>query len=115
MIKYNVGEIYIIYEGTKNRPIVIINNGLGLDIDISIARITTKSKRNEFDVVVEKWKEAGLQKPSIVRCSKLNTIKPGKHLIKIGQLHKNDMDAVRDAVQKYISLGFKAIEENNEN
>ena len=51
MINYNVGEIYIIYEGNKNRPVVIINNGLGLNIDISVARVTSKSKRNEFDVV----------------------------------------------------------------
>ena len=39
-----------------------------LDIDVIIAPITSQlQQRNEFDVVLEYWKDAGLLKPSITR------------------------------------------------
>ena len=107
MIKYIVGDVVIVYEGTKLRPTVIINNGLGIDVDVSTARVSSQKVRNEFDVSLVYWKEAGLEKPSIVRCSKINTVTPGKQMLKIGSLHIDDLSNVRDAVNAYIKSGFE--------
>ncbi|MBM7662815.1 hypothetical protein JOC85_003626 [Bacillus mesophilus] len=45
-----------------------------MDVDVSIAPITSKSPRSDFDVVLEYWGEAGLFKPSVVRTSKIISI-----------------------------------------
>jgi len=108
-MKYSIGDVCYVYEGTKERPVVIINNGLGIDIDVSFARVTTKKPRNEFDGLLDKWKEAGLERPSLVRCSKVNTITPGDELVKIGALQHSDLIAVMDGVKLYFERGFETV------
>lgn len=107
MSRYKTGDIVLFYEGEKKRPVLIINNGLGIDIDISVARITSKNSRNQFDVELIYWSEAGLSRPSVVRCSKISTVRPGEQLLKLGSLKKEDLDKVEETVKKYISLGFE--------
>ena len=109
MDKYNVGDVCLFFEGKKNRPIVIVQDGLGLDIDVSIARVTTAEKRNKFDVIIKDWKQAKLKEPSIVRCSKVNTIKPTKYLIKIGTLSKEDAINVVETVKLYFEESLKKL------
>lgn len=41
-MKHQVGDICLSYEGKKERPVVIVNNGLGVDIDVSVARVTSQ-------------------------------------------------------------------------
>ena len=105
--QYKVGEIYLAYEGRKERPVLIINNGLGIDIDLTLARITGTKARNEFDVELKHWKEAGLNKPSVVRCSKITTIRPGNPLLKIGKIHEEDWQNVKRCVIEYFNKGFE--------
>ena len=110
-MKYKVGDVCLTYEGGKKRPVVIVNNGLGIDIDVSVARVTSKSKRNQFDIELKYWQEAGLNKPSVVRCSKINTIPAGRELLRIGHLHPEDLMAIREAVTLYIVQGFDELDE----
>ncbi len=56
---------------TKQRPVVIVGNELALDIDVIIVPVTSQKPRNQFDIVLEYWEEAGLLKPSVVRTPKL--------------------------------------------
>ena len=105
--QYKSGEIYLAYEGKKERPVLIINDGIGIDIDLTLARITGSKARNEFDVELEYWKEAGLHKPSIVRCSKITTIRPGNPLLKIGKIHMEDWQKVKRSVIEYFNRGFE--------
>ena len=107
MTKYKIGEIYETFEGTKDRPVVIINDGIGIDIDVNILRVTTKTPRNEFDIQLKHWKEAGLKRPSTVRCTKINTIKPGKTMIKVGRLHPEDLKKVQEQMLWYFTKGFE--------
>jgi len=115
---YNIGSIYRTYEGTKRRPVVIVSDGLGIDIDVNIARITSSGKRNKFDVEITYWEEAGLDKPSVVRCSKINTIKPGKRMTKVGELQDEDLENVLNTVFEHFKVARdQALKErrNNEN
>ncbi|WP_244182591.1 type II toxin-antitoxin system PemK/MazF family toxin [Geobacillus thermocatenulatus] len=67
--------IYLDTESSKKRPGVIIGCGATIaDIDVTIAKVTSQQPRNEFDVPIEHWQEAGLIKPSVVRCTKLKTL-----------------------------------------
>ena len=107
MSKYRAGDVCIFREGKKDRPVVIINNGLGIDLDMTSLRITSQKPRNNFDVEVIYWKEAGLNNPSIVRCSKINTIEPGEPMLKIGRLQASDFSNVSDKVKEYIAKGLE--------
>ncbi|WP_099355035.1 type II toxin-antitoxin system PemK/MazF family toxin [Fredinandcohnia onubensis] len=96
------GEVWIIELNGKRRPVVIVSNdNVIVELDQLIATITSQMARNEFDVVIEYWEEAGLAKPSIVRCSKLNTVHFKELLFKIGKLHEHDLDRVLTAIRKY--------------
>lgn len=83
--KKNQGEVWladVVFKGTrqtKQRPVVIVGNELALDIDVIIAPVTSQKPRNQFDIVLEYWEEAGLLKPSVVRTSKISSIH-GKEL-----------------------------------
>ena len=74
------GELWMAQDAKsgKVRPFLVLSEELsGVDVDVSIAPTTTQTKRNEFDVDISSWKEAGLSTPSIVRCSKVHYIHHG--------------------------------------
>lgn len=96
------GEIWTVELNGKRRPVVIVSNdNVIVELDQLIATVTSQHTRNEFDVAIEYWQEAGLDKPSIVRCSKLNTVHFKELLFKIGKLHYHDLDRVLTTIRNY--------------
>jgi mRNA interferase MazF len=96
------GEVWTVELNGKRRPVVIVSNdNVVVELDHLIATVTSQQVRNEFDVVIEYWEEAGLEKPSIVRCSKLNTVHFKELLFKIGKLHEHDLERVLIAIRSY--------------
>jgi|SRR5579875_1619148 len=96
------GEIWTVELNGKRRPAVIVSNdNIIAELDHLIATVSSQQVRNEFDVIIEYWKEAGLDKPSIVRCSKLNTLHYKELLFKIGRLHDHDLERVLTTIRKY--------------
>lgn len=96
-----LAKVYFKNEGRfKNRPVVIVGNELTIDIDTLIAPITSNKSRNEFDVVVEYWEEAGLLFPSVARTSKIASI-PSKEMIrKLGELNEPDLTRILDQCKR---------------
>ncbi|MEZ2659190.1 type II toxin-antitoxin system PemK/MazF family toxin [Aneurinibacillus aneurinilyticus] len=93
------------------RPIVVVGNDKANDkIGLIINFVTKQGARNEFDVPINYWKEAGLNFPSWVRTAKPTTIlksdlrldpvnrdgivKPKGY---IGKLHNDDLQDVLTA------------------
>ena len=59
--------------GTIKRPaLVLYDEG---DEDVMVARITTQTARSKSDIALTDWKSAGLLAPSVLRLSKVTTIK----------------------------------------
>lgn len=55
----------------KSRPVLILSDGIQIaEIDVNAAKITSNSARNQFDIAIEDWETAGLDKPSVIRISK---------------------------------------------
>ena len=101
------GELWMAHDSKsgKVRPFLILSEELsGVDVDVSIAPATTTTKRNEFDVELMFWKEAGLSVPSIVRCSKVHYIHHGFLRRKIGIVNPNDMKRIDDSLRKFFGL-----------
>ncbi|MGN7403684.1 type II toxin-antitoxin system PemK/MazF family toxin [Cytobacillus praedii] len=75
----------------KRRPVVIVGNEKACDLDMIINPITTQQPRNEFDVVLQDWQEAGLARPSVVRTSKPDTFHKQELERKLGSLSEKDL------------------------
>ncbi|WP_255259891.1 type II toxin-antitoxin system PemK/MazF family toxin [Lentibacillus sp. CBA3610] len=69
-------------------------------MDVIIAPITSQQPRNQFDVVLEYWNEAGLLKPSVARTSKIISVHGSELKRHIGVLHKHVLDRVLHMCRK---------------
>ena len=101
------GEIWIAYDekSDKTRPFIIMSSELsGIDIDVAATPTTTANKRNSFDIPIEFWKEAGLDKPCVARCSKLHVFSYLHLVRKLGALNKSDLEKIDDATRRFLGL-----------
>lgn len=97
------GEVWFI-ELDKIRPVVIVSKeNLVAEVDHLIATVTTAKTRNEYDVPLHYWEEAGLDRPSLVRCYKLNTVHNAELLFKVGELHEDDFTNVMEKIRDYFN------------
>ncbi|WP_461201842.1 type II toxin-antitoxin system PemK/MazF family toxin [Anoxybacillus sp. TBDG-1] len=98
------GEIWFAEIKGKRRPVLIVSpDDVIVELYRVIANITSQQPRNKYDVVLEYWEEAGLDKPSVVRCSKINTIHYRELLFKIGNIHSHDLKRVMETIRGYFS------------
>ena len=101
------GELWMAQDvkSGKVRPFLVLSDEMsGIDVDVSIAPTTTQTMRNEFDVEIALWKEAGLSAPSVVRCSKVHYIHHSFLRRKLGNIEQSDMNKIEDALRKYFGL-----------
>lgn len=103
MMTYNVGDVLyapVTYVGGsrhKERPVlVLLDTG---DLDLVIARITSRQPRDSYDIPLTDLASAGLPKNSTVRLSKLVTIPRAEIVKTLGKLGKQDRASIRDTLQ----------------
>jgi mRNA-degrading endonuclease toxin of MazEF toxin-antitoxin module len=107
------GEIWLAKDekSQKVRPFIILSDELsGIDVDVSVAPSSTQAKRNDFDVDITKWQEAGLREPSIARCSKVHYMYHALLVRKIGTLHEKDLQEIDKALIKFFGLNPGGVE-----
>ena len=104
MINYKPGDIVLVAfpfssgGQSKNRPaMVVLDTG---DADILVARVTTHDWRDDQDVVIHNWKQAGLLAPSIVRLHKLATLEKPLIQRRLGGLDRKDHSAISEALRR---------------
>lgn len=78
----------------------MVGNELTIDIDVIISPITSGESRNEFDVPIEFWKEAGLIYQSVARTSKIGSIPKSAFIGKLGNMHLEDLNRILDQCRK---------------
>lgn len=100
------GEVWLYkdVDSNKIRPMVIVKGELGVELDVTYAKLTTQEPRNEFDLFIENWKEYGLNKPAVVRCSKIHTISKKKLIGKVAFLPEEEMEKIMERIKKYLEL-----------
>lgn len=77
----------------KRRPVLLLD----VDILLPIAKITSKEKRTEKDYTIKNWKEAGLDKPSVIRFNKTKWLISSALAAedKIGHLDQEDIKEIK--------------------
>ncbi len=101
------GDVYICVfpftsgQGAKARPVLIL---MDLELDCLVCRITSIPHRGFLDLAVSHWQEAGLEKPSTIRLSRLVTVE--KQILKlcIGRLAAEDLNHVRSLWNEKLRL-----------
>jgi mRNA interferase MazF len=81
-------------QGSKARPVLAL---MDLGADCLVCRITSVPHRGLLDVAIDNWQEAGLEKPSTIRLSRLVTVEKIILKVQIGKLHPSDLARVRMA------------------
>ncbi len=110
MTTYKPGDVVLVkfpftnLEATKKRPALVLHHTFyTTKIDIlGIAMITSQIEGYKLpgDVLIEKWKDANLLYPSIVRLSKIATIDSDLIDKKLGHLSADDIAPVKKSFQK---------------
>jgi len=102
-----LGDVYICSfpftsgQFSKPRPVLVL---LDLEEDCLIARITSVPHTGLLDVPLTQWREAGLEKPSVVRLTRLVTTEKMLLKLKIGELSSVDLQSVRLAWNQHLRL-----------
>lgn len=78
--------------GSKARPVLVL---MDLGPDCLVCRITSVPHRGFLDLQVNEWQEAGLDKPSTIRLSRLVTVEKAILKVRIGRLSDEDITLVR--------------------
>ncbi len=79
-------------QGGKARPVLVL---MDLGADCLVCRISSVPHRGFLDLPVSAWKEAGLEKPSTVRLSRLVTVEKTILKLRIGKLQADDLNRVK--------------------
>ena len=92
------GEVYVCVfpftsgQNAKARPVLIL---MDLGPDCLVCRITSVPHRGFLDLPLNHWQEAGLEKPSTIRLSRLVTVEKQILKLHIGRLAADDLNHVR--------------------
>lgn len=104
MTTYDPGDIVLVdfpfVSGgqTRRRPaLVLLNTG---DADVLVARVTSQSRQDAFDVEISDWGDAGLLLPSIARLHKLATLEKSLVVRTLGRLQQADHRAIAAVLGK---------------
>jgi mRNA interferase MazF len=108
MTNYNFGDIVLLQfpftdlTTTKKRPAVIISsfeyNSKRPDIIVMAVTSRIREIQSFCDVIIKEWKQAGLIKESAIKPI-IITIEKDLILAKLGQLQKQDTQALRNNLQ----------------
>ncbi len=88
--------------GMKNRPAVVLAQN---DFDVTVAFITTQLHyKEETDVIISEFKEAGLKKVSLIRLNKIATIDKSIVLGKLGELESYIVEEIKSNLRVLFEL-----------
>ena len=75
------------------RPVLVL---MDFGPDCLVCRITSVSHRGFLDMQISAWQEAGLDKPSTIRLSRLVTVEKSILKVRIGRLSDEDVGRVQN-------------------
>lgn len=105
----NKGEVWLVEfpleenpERTLNRPVVVLDENL---LGVLSVKITKHKVRREdpYDTPIIYWEEASLRLASTARVSKVTLLNKDSFIFKIGDLHKDVLNRIKDMYKKFLS------------
>jgi mRNA interferase MazF len=110
MANYRYGDVVLLdypyseRRVSKRRPAIVLMQDI--DRDLLVARVTSKIYEGLTEVVLEDWRDAGLNVPSRVRLTKLAIVGEFDVIRAVGKLTHNDRSNIYSMLQKFVgSIG----------
>jgi mRNA interferase MazF len=106
MADYSYGDIVLLdypyseRRVSKRRPAIVLIQDR--DRDLLVARVTSKVYEGPTEILIQYWREAGLNVPSRVRLSKLAIVGEFDVIRKIGKLTAADGSNVRSMLSAFV-------------
>ena len=102
MENFKTGEVVLMLfpfsglSGARRRPaLVLVDTG---DEDIVVARITSQTARDTFDIELLEWREAGLLLSSVARLHKLAALKKSLVERRLGSVMTGDWAKISESL-----------------
>lgn len=95
----NRGEIWLAEVGTKRRPVLVMTRDEVIDVRamVTVAEITTTARGLAAEVGLDHT-EVGLERPSVVNCDCLHTVRQTALTARVGVVDPETLDRVYAAV-----------------
>lgn len=109
MKKYNLGEVWWTQfpfqevDVSKRRPAIIIDENT---IAVLTMMVTSKNKKNPYNIKIDDWREAGLAKESWTRIDRVVRMDEWRMEKKIGDLSKRDLLKVTQLFTEYLTGAY---------
>ena len=88
----------------KIRPVIIIGRPYGLRQILMVIPVSSLSKSESVDVLLQSWQDVGLLKPSMARVHRLSAILQEDLLEEIGLINEKDQASIKKALKKLLAL-----------
>ena len=88
----------------KIRPVIIIGYPYGVRQILMAMPVSSSSDPEPIDVVLQKWRDGGLLKPSVARVHRLSAILQKDLLEEIGSIDEEDQTVIKSALKELLIL-----------
>jgi mRNA-degrading endonuclease toxin of MazEF toxin-antitoxin module len=91
-------------EQQKIRPVIVVGRPYGERRILMAIPISSSSKAESVDVMLDNWEEAGLLKMSLARVHRLSAMLEDDLLEEMGSLNKKHQEAIETALRELLKL-----------
>jgi mRNA interferase MazF len=97
--RVNRGEVWLSEVGGKRRPVLVITRSDVLDVRsmVTVAEVTTSMRGNAVEVPID-HATIGIDRPSVVNCDSLHTVRQSALTTRLGAVDANTLRQVCSAV-----------------
>lgn len=89
---------------TKIRPVIVIGKPVGKHGIIAIVPISSRLIREDIDMAIKNWNDAGLLKPSVARVHRLSTMLQADLIASLGELRQEESRTLQASLRKFLNL-----------
>ena len=88
----------------KVRPVIVISSPHGQHGVIAIIPVSSKLKRENVDVTLNDWNDAGLVRPSVARVHRQATMLQSDLLSQLGTLGEGDIRDLQISIRTFLRI-----------
>lgn len=93
------GEVWLAQVGRKTRPVLVLTRPEVIDVRqlVTVAEVTTSVRGLAAEVGLD-HRDVGLERPSVINCDGLHTVRQGSLTAYVGEISNETMSKVCSAI-----------------
>lgn len=86
------------------RPVIVVSKPRGQHKVVVVIPISSKNTVEDVDILLRRWSDEGLLKPSVARLHRLTTMLQADLITELGVLSQEDIENLQVALKKLLNL-----------